>query len=812
MDVELPNGTLLQGIPDGTSKAQIAEKLKGSGITVPADWMDPAKKSRTTKLYEGSGVKGLLEGADIAASAASSGVAALAGGLVKAGGYANEALGIADSDANAAAARLEESLTYTPRTDKGRAVMSDVARGLQAFEDWTDKQGAQATEAIAAAGTKAAEVAKSLGAPKAVVDFIDRHKDQVASAYGAATKTTLNAAPMALGGELTRALPRGARVAGDEGVKPAAPPPQSPAASPAAATPTSAPSGASAAPQAPAAATAPDLTVAPGVPRGTPNTSLEGAAAPTPAPETPNTPRGRAEAFVRDRLGMTWDALGARTQAKLERVAADAQALDRLNPEAVKRQAKLEALRVPIKTTAGRLSRDDAQLIKEEGVAGTNAGRAIRQIDEEANAGLRKNIEVLIDRLRGVGASRGSALRGERVGEVIAGRSEEAPGILTKRQRQAKAVTNAKYAEARKTDPDAKVDAGPMYDFIRGEPDVINPQTQHLGWLRGWLKKAGIESLDEAGEPKERRPISAIELDDLRQLAGKHAGPTSPSAHYAGQVLAVIDKMFDEGLPNSAGKWKEARDAHRAERAEFKNQGAIDRLVGTKGGRFGTDPKTALEDVWKVSIKNARIDEIRQLKRSLLAGQDAETRLQGKQALRTLRAATAQNLLDEIQKGVSTNERGEANITADSINRWIRGIGNDGTVEGGEEKLQVIFGRKATRELMDIREAAQIAKTMPTTRVSGSNTFQNILNWMEDTGLGTVAKTVGPAVGELGSTVAKRLRTGATVRAASEDATSAGERSGSKALSKEGEALYRKQQEAIKRQQLATPPTYGGSP
>ena len=42
-----------------------------------------------------------------------------------------------------------------------------------------------------------------------------------------------------------------------------------------------------------------------------------------------------------------------------------------------------------------------------------------------------------------------------------------------------------------------------------------------------------------------------------------------------------------------------------------------------------------------------------------------------------------------------------------------------------------------------IREDAQITKTEPTVRNVGSNTFQKILNWMDDTGLGKLTKAVG---------------------------------------------------------------------
>lgn len=42
MDVTLPNGTTINGVPDGTTKAQLAAKLTANGMDVPAEWMAPA--------------------------------------------------------------------------------------------------------------------------------------------------------------------------------------------------------------------------------------------------------------------------------------------------------------------------------------------------------------------------------------------------------------------------------------------------------------------------------------------------------------------------------------------------------------------------------------------------------------------------------------------------------------------------------------------------------------------------------------------------------------------------------------------------
>ncbi|KGG83039.1 hypothetical protein P245_25780 [Comamonas thiooxydans] len=39
MDVRLPDGTIIEGVPDGTTKADLAAKLKKNGMAVPSEWL-----------------------------------------------------------------------------------------------------------------------------------------------------------------------------------------------------------------------------------------------------------------------------------------------------------------------------------------------------------------------------------------------------------------------------------------------------------------------------------------------------------------------------------------------------------------------------------------------------------------------------------------------------------------------------------------------------------------------------------------------------------------------------------------------------
>jgi hypothetical protein len=401
-----------------------------------------------------------------------------------------------------------------------------------------------------------------------------------------------------------------------------------------------------------------------------------------------------------------------------------------------------------------------------------------------------------------VGKSKATATDKEGVGRAVAGRDAESPGAITLRERQSKANYQRKFAAAEKTDPEATAKSEPLFKFL-----AENPSVQHTGWLGDWLKKAKVEVPE--GSDIANRELKLNELWDLRKRAVREAGNPA-NAHYAGEVIAAVDQIMEEGSPAGAKAWKEAIADFKKHKQEFANTAAVERLVGTKGGRYGTDPKVALENVWKTSIKSATKEEVRQVYRALLRGDTPEARLAGKKALRELKAETARDLLREITKGVSTNEAGglesgalgrdvATNITAESINRWINSM-------GGREKLEVILGRKATRELEDIRKAAQIVKTEPTVRNKGSNTFQKILNWIDDVVPLDVVKNFAGGGVKLAEKLYKGGENARVARAAGEDATSAAEAKGAKAGAARASQIQAEQLKG------GLPPTYRGPP
>lgn len=127
----------------------------------------------------------------------------------------------------------------------------------------------------------------------------------------------------------------------------------------------------------------------------------------------------RAKNYASTTLGLDWNSLSDAVRQRITSIAKDSTTLQGLNPDAVARQARLESLPVPVKTTAGKLTRDPVQMRNESNAAATEAGRPIRQMDVAANKALLENLNVLKERVRGQGETRGVSESPEQVGSSI---------------------------------------------------------------------------------------------------------------------------------------------------------------------------------------------------------------------------------------------------------------------------------------------------------------------------------------------------------------------------------------------------------
>jgi hypothetical protein len=437
----------------------------------------------------------------------------------------------------------------------------------------------------------------------------------------------------------------------------------------------------------------------------------------TQKPAQPVDPKvqARAQEYVSS-VGVDWAALPREVQATLINVAKDARGFEGLDNAAIARQLQLQSLPKPIPATRGQVTRDPVQLRNEGNVSATKAGEPIRQVYLDQNQAILDNLEVLKGR---VANKQNAAQTPEAVGISVQDQALRAKLELKRKE------VSAKYKAAEDAgELQGKVSPARLIKTIEATPDKT-----HFGWVQSWMKEMGVVTKTESGTVT--RKLSLKEMEDLRQAAVARAMDGGTEGFYAGKIISAIDAATE----GAGGKlYKEARSARRAQALEFEETGAIARLVENKSR---TDRATALEDTWRKTVVGGSIQDLRNVKRSLLTGGDRATRSAGKRAWRDIKAQTIQHIQNEATKGVALNERGQPNVTPAAMKRAVDSI--------GREKLDEIFGYGTARRIDAVLEATRTVKTVPPAGHAGSSTMSNILSFLER-GLGRV-----PVVGDMAS-------------------------------------------------------------
>ncbi len=137
MDVQLPDGTTVKGVPDGTSKAELATKLKANGRDVPAEWFAPEKsaaEARKPDLFDK--VRGGIEAVgEPILSVASSIPASIAGNVAGAvDTIAGGGFGTPEATRRGAqrAQSVTEALTYVPRNKAAQGALETAGKAFDA--------------------------------------------------------------------------------------------------------------------------------------------------------------------------------------------------------------------------------------------------------------------------------------------------------------------------------------------------------------------------------------------------------------------------------------------------------------------------------------------------------------------------------------------------------------------------------------------------------------------------------------------------------------------------------------------------------
>lgn len=405
----------------------------------------------------------------------------------------------------------------------------------------------------------------------------------------------------------------------------------------------------------------------------------------------------RAQSYVRNNTNLDWDSLSAAIQGKITEVAKNAGDLEKLDPQALAREAQLQSLPVPVPATRGQLMRDEPMLRNEGNLAGTKGGATIKGIHLDQNQALLDNLDVLKGKVSGTGKSAATATSPEEAGATIQGAARGKLELQRAKVRQL-------YKQADESGETLqKVDTQPVRDLISQLPDADN-----FAYAKGWLKR----NTEGEGSGSTIRDLEA-----LRKQAVAKAMNGGEDAHYAGELIKTLD-----GITEGAGGklYQAARAARKAQAMEFEDQSAVAKLVDNKSR---TDRATALENTTGAITKGS-IEDIQKVKRSLLTGGDETTRTAGKQAWREVRSQVIADIKSKASNGVAINERGEANLTPAALKRAIDSY--------GPQKLDEIFGPGTHRQIYDILDATRTVKTLPPSAAVGSSTFANAITFLEN--------------------------------------------------------------------------------
>lgn len=580
MDVQLPDGSMLKGIPDGTTKEQIATKLQSSGREVPKEWLTPKapqNPAEPSKVHPALDVFGPTE----TALQMGSGMAgAVVGGLR---GAADLVTGQGADKAAEDVQSTQEAMTYQPRTPSGKMISGVIAAPANLLAKGGDMAGQVAANAT--------------GSP----------------AVGAAVNTAVQSIPAMFGAKLGVA----GKAASSQGVAAAA--------------------------------------------------------------------AKSAEAYA-GRIGLDWGAMAAKTRETLTSIAADAKNLDKLDPVAVKRVARAQALDSPI--SRGQATRDLEQITHEENISRSASGKPVREINTGQDLALHNKLD---------------SVRPPSKVETRSQLGESVQGAQRTKLRSLEADYRAKYRKAKQAGETATpVDSTPLEDWLN-----VPANTRNAGYLRSALNDY---KKDASGS------IKINDLEEVRKEANVKVGSADKTeAHYAKQAVKVIDDILDK---SGGDAYKTARRAFAKTKEEFDRQGLVKSLTSEKGRT--TDRAVALEDTFDKVVRSGSNEQLKGLIDSLTKGGTSKTRAQGAVAVDDLRAATIDYLKDQAAgKRAIRGEKEQLQFNSSFIDA-VDELDKDG-------KLDTLFGPAARTTLRQIREVTRDVRTKPADRIAGPNTTPRMI-------------------------------------------------------------------------------------
>lgn len=242
----------------------------------------------------------------------------------------------------------------------------------------------------------------------------------------------------------------------------------------------------------------------------------------------------------------------------------------------------------------------------------------------------------------------------------------------------------------------------------QGLVDFINNQTPTTKQSLAPILQDTLEQL-RLNDPTGKGAISIRALEDIYQNIGKKAQPGTPNATYGKELKGLIDQAT-EGVGGDL--YRTARQSRKQLANDFENNYRVAKLLGTKGGY--ADRAVALDDVFSHVVLDGSLEEMRTVT-TLLKKAGPE----GRQAYAELQGQTIQHLKDQMTKNASGQlSFAKLKTAIDSLDR--------------EGKLQYMFGKTGSNQLLDLKQVVQDALVKDPKAVNWSNSGNVVMRGLDN--------------------------------------------------------------------------------
>ncbi|MCY1389105.1 hypothetical protein D9M71_38950 [compost metagenome] len=390
------------------------------------------------------------------------------------------------------------------------------------------------------------------------------------------------------------------------------------------------------------------------------------------------------------------------------------------------RREKAAGLPVPIKLTKGEATRDAEQLAFEKEKLKAPEGEALRQRANENNLQAMQNFDALID------------LTGAESADLV-NTGNRVIDALGKGWKQAKAQTNAAYADARRS-PEAQNPVDLRKPVSIGEGDQQVDGT-FISYING--KTPGLESskvTDQARKIAVRLGIAAEDADgnlvpgrasvsDMESFRSELTGIADRSMPRQIRDETILKKMVDAQVDPVAGdKFRNARKLREQQARKFETRGIVANLITNRRGM--DDPKIAADQVLRRSVLTASPEEVTFLKRVMnTSGED------GKQAWKDVQGALLNHIREESSKGMGLDANDQPIMSAAKLNNVVNQLDRN-------ERLDIVLGKQNAQKVRDLNDVLKYVNTVPPgTLINNSGTVGMLMAAMAEAG--TLGATTG---------------------------------------------------------------------